>query len=164
VPAIPRIAAWLWLGVGCCAWAAGAPPKVPQSTATPDLRIAHSALLTVDAAPTDDHVAFYIRRSTGQSTLNSSDVTIAVDGKVQSLQRGGDGSYLLPATDLRESGAHAVDITVGHDGIREILSGKLTLPRSTGGSFISEHRQIGWWILNTAIVLIAAIALSRRKS
>jgi hypothetical protein len=26
-----------------------------------------------------------------------------------------------------------------------------------------DHKQVGWWILNIVVVLVAAIALSRRK-
>jgi hypothetical protein len=127
------------------------------------LRIARSALIAVDATPTDDSLALYIKHVADQSAVNGSNVVVTVDGRVQTLSRGSDGSYLLAAADLRDNSSHALEITVSHDGIREILAGQLTLAPTHSGSFISEHRQIGWWILNICVVLIAAFALSRRK-
>lgn len=161
--ALARTGACAWLA--CASFALAAPPPVPkpEPAATPEIRVAHSALLTVDATPTDDSVALYIKRATDQSVVNTSDVVVSVDGRLQTLSRGSDGSYLLPAADLRDKGPHTLEITASHDGIREILSGPLTVPAPQSGSFISEHRQIGWWVLNIAVVLIAAIALSRRR-
>jgi hypothetical protein len=58
-----------------------------------------------------------------------------------------------------------LDIVVGHDGIRELLSGKISAADTSATSnILRDHKQIAWWILNIAIVLIAAIALSRRMS
>jgi len=62
---------------------------------------------------------------------------------------------------------------VTHDGIREVLRAKIAPPAAAtaqtpaaagGGAVSGVHRQIVWWILNIAIVLIAALALSRRRS
>ncbi len=161
--ALARIGACTWLACAFPVLAAAPPAAKPEATGTPETRVAHSALLTVDATPTDDSVALYIKRATDQTAASTSDVVVSVDGRVQTLARGSDGSYLLSAADLRDNGPHTLEITVSHDGIREILSGQLNLPAPRGGSFISAHRQIGWWVLNIAIVLIAAIALSRRR-
>jgi hypothetical protein len=66
--------------------------------------------------------------------------------------------------DLRGEGVKDVDVTVAHDGIREILSGKVSLAEATGGSLLGDHKQMAWWVLNIVIVLIAAMAFSRKKS
>ena len=58
-----------------------------------------------------------------------------------------------------------------HDGIREVLSGTLP-PTATGGAaanagrtgVLGAHKQLAWWILNITVVLIAALAISRRAS
>jgi hypothetical protein len=135
-----------------------------QPAATSGMPIAHSALLTVDATPTDDSLELQIRRVNDKSVVSSEDVTVTVDGKNESLTRGSSGSYQLPIADFRGEGAREVDIVVAHDGIREILSGKVTLPQaSSAGSLFRDHKQIAWWILNIVIVLIAALAISRRK-
>jgi hypothetical protein len=130
-----------------------------------EIPIARSALLTIDATTTDDSVAFLVRRVHDRSIVSGDDVTVTVDGKNEPVTRDSSGSYSLSAADLRGDGTHAVEIIVGHDGIREILSGKVSLPEPTSaGSLFRDHRQIGWWVLNIAIVLVAAIFLSRRKS
>jgi hypothetical protein len=54
---------------------------------------------------------------------------------------------------------------VAHDGIREILTGKVTLPKV--GSTLDlwrDHKQMAWWVLNIGVVLIAVMAFSRRQS
>jgi hypothetical protein len=75
-----------------------------------------------------------------------------------------------------------LDVTVMHDGIRELLQATIPWPKAAapapapaaarapaaaptpGAGGTGVHRQIVWWILNIAIVLIAALALSRRRS
>jgi hypothetical protein len=129
-----------------------------------DIPVAHSALLTVDATPSDDLVALSVRRVHDRSIVSSDDITVTVDGKNETVTRDSNGNYSMPAADLRGDGARAVEIIIGHDGIRELLSGKVALAEpSSAGSLFRDHRQIGWWILNIAIVLVAAIFLSRRK-
>jgi hypothetical protein len=89
---------------------------------------------------------------------------VAVDGKSESVTRESGGGYEVPVNDLRGDGARDVEIIVGHDGIREILSGKVAVAEgASAGGLLRDHKQVGWWILNIVIVLIAAIALSRRK-
>ena len=71
--------------------------------------------------------------------------------------------YELPINDLRGDGARDVDITVAHDGIREIVSGKVVVAEPSTESLLRDHKQVAWWILNIVIVLVAALAFSRRK-
>ena len=72
--------------------------------------------------------------------------------------------FLLPTKDLSD-GPQTLDITVAHDGIREILTGKVALPKSVFGSGMldSSHKQMLWWVLNIGIVLVAVLAFSNRK-
>ena len=55
-----------------------------------------------------------------------------------------------------------------HDGIHELLEGKFTpaaVPARRGIVGLGgNHKQMLWWILNIGIVLVAAIAISRRMS
>jgi len=130
-----------------------------------EIPIARSALLSLSATAADNTVELHIRRVSDQKPVSSDDVTVTVDGKVASVKRAGEGSYVLGRDDLPGDGAQALEVVVGHDGIREVLSGHLTLPESSSaGSLFRNHKQMGWWVLNVIIVLIAAIALSRRKS
>ena len=65
-----------------------------------------------------------------------------------------------------------LEVVVAHDGIREALSGRVTVAAGAPGarnasgapSVLRDHKQLAWWILNITIVLIAAIAISRRLS
>ena len=151
-----------------------APPTAPSERSAqlpqpvqlvPDVAapIAHSALLTVEATETADALQLSIRRASDKSLINSDDVTVAVDGRNQSVTHE-KGVYELPINDLRGDGARDVDITVAHDGIREIVSGKVSMTEaSSASSLFRDHKQVAWWILNIVIVLVAAIAFSRRK-
>jgi hypothetical protein len=136
------------------------PVQLAPNVAAP---IAHSALLNVEGTATADALQLSIRRVSDKSLVSSDDVTVAVDGKNQSVTHE-KGAYELPINDLRGDGARDVDVTVAHDGIREIVSGKVSVTEaSSAGSLLRDHKQVAWWILNIAIVLVAAMAFSRRK-
>jgi hypothetical protein len=129
------------------------------------LPIAHSALLTIDGTATGDSLALRIRHAANQVPIDGKDVTVEVDGKSEPVTPQPDGTFLLSTKDLRGDGERQLDIVVAHDGIREILSGKLTLPKvSTTADLWRDHKQMAWWILNIAIILIAAVMFSRRTS
>jgi hypothetical protein len=134
---------------------------VPNATA----QIAHSALLSVDGTATADALRLNIRRVSDKGLVSSDDVTVTVDGRNQSVTRENAGGYEVPINDLRGGEpARDIEVVVAHDGIREILSGKVALVEGTStDSLLRDHKQVAWWILNIVIVLVAAIALSRRK-
>jgi hypothetical protein len=147
---------------GSPAVAQSAPTAVPAPGSA--IQIARSALLTIDGTPTADTLDLRIHKVSDKSLVASDDVTATVDGKNESVTRVNVDTYQIPVSDLRGDGTHQVEITVPHDGIREILSGKVTLPETgSKSSLLGDHKQIAWWILNIVIVLIAAIAISRRK-
>jgi hypothetical protein len=126
-------------------------------------QIAHSALLSIEATVTADALRLSIRRVSDKSLVSSDDVVVTVDGRNESVTRE-KGDYEVPVSDLRGDAPRDVEITVGHDGIREILSGKVVAAEATSAdSLLRDHKQVAWWILNIVIVLVAAIALSRRK-
>lgn len=140
------------------------PPQAVQLAPDVAAPIAHSALLAVEATATADALQLSIRRVSDKSLVNSDDVTVAVDGKNQSVTHEKGGVYELPVNDLRGEGARDVDVTVAHDGIREIVSGKVSVAEaSSASSLLRDHKQVAWWILNIVIVLVAAMAFSRRK-
>jgi hypothetical protein len=127
-------------------------------------QIAHSALLSIDGTPTADTLRLTIRRVSDKSLVSSDDVTVTVDGRNESVTRANGGGYEVPINDLRGDAARDVEIIVAHDGIREILSGKVAVAEaSSTDGLLRDHKQVAWWILNIVIVLVAAIALSRRK-
>jgi hypothetical protein len=137
----------------------------PKATA----EIARSALLVVQGTAADDALQLTIRRVSDGSLINSNDVTMSIDGKSVAVTHEKPGSsYEVPANDLRGDGsrdsAKDVDIVVAHDGIREVLSSKVAVAEApSGGGLLGRNKQITWWILNIVIVLVAAMAISRRK-
>ncbi len=168
----------LMASVALAAGPAPQAPSAPQPAAGPDqpvllapkgsARIAHSSLLTVDGTATDDSLQLSIRRVADKSAVADGEITVSVDGKNEPVLHGKGGVYEIASNDLRGDGskdnAKDVEIVVPHDGIREILSGKLSIVQgASAGSLFGDHKQIAWWILNIVIVLIAALALSRRK-
>jgi hypothetical protein len=101
------------------------------------------------------------------------DLAVTIDGRSQPATLRPDGTWFVPHPAGAQDGGKSLQITVGHDGIHEVLSGRITMAANTSGSAASgaasvlsssSHKQLAWWILNIVIVLIAAIAISRRMS
>jgi hypothetical protein len=165
---------------------------VAQLAPPPLAPLAHSALLAVDAAPAAGGLVLRVRRATDPTPVVVNDLAVVIDGKSELATARADGSWLVPRPAGAQDAGKAVEVTVGHDGIHEVLSGRLaaaagaSTPAPTGAvsagaaspsaapagaassgaaRLISgSHKQFFWWILNIAIVLIAAIAISRRIS
>jgi len=144
---------------------AAAAADVPPVAAHP-IAVAHSALLNINASVVPDGLMLHILHASNQIPIDGRDVTVTVDGKNQPLTVEPEvGNFLLPTKDLGE-GERQLDITVAHDGIREILTGKVALPKASGfaSSWDSSRKQMAWWVLNIAVVLIAVLAFSKRTS
>ncbi len=143
-----------------------------QPVGAPLVPLAHSALLAVDAAPTAGGLRLRVQRASGQTPLTVNDLSVTIDGKSARATARPDGSWFVARSAGARDAGKTIDVTVGHDGIHEVLSGRLapeagaSASASSGaGSVISRsHKQLFWWILNIAIVLVAAIAISRRMS
>ena len=148
---------------------AGVPAESAADTppaAAPPTPVAHSALLNINASVVPDGLMLHIVHASNQVPIDGRDVTVTIDGKNQPLTVEPEvGNFLLPTKDLGE-GERQLDITVAHDGIREILTGKVALPKagSFTGSWDSSRKQMAWWVLNIAVVLIAVLAFSKRTS
>jgi hypothetical protein len=137
-----------------------------DSTTQAIIPVAHSALLSIDATRTDDGLALHIKHAGNQVPIDGQNVTVSVDGKEHPVTPQPEGTFLLSTKDLPVEGERQLDIVVAHDGIREILSGKVTLPKvgSVATDLWHDHKQMAWWVLNIAVVLIAVLALSNRSS
>lgn len=162
-----RLALWIATVALAAVTAVEAPRTAAADTAPPPtpIPVAHSALLTIKATVTQDGLALQVLHAANQIPIDGRDVTVSVDGKSQPLTAQPEGTFLLSTKDLGADGERQLDITVAHDGIREILTGKITLPKTASATDLwHNHRQMAWWVLNFAIVLIAALAFSRRTS
>jgi hypothetical protein len=136
----------------------------PAAATAAPIPVAHSALLTINATPTQDGLALHILHAGNQIPIDGRDVTVSIDGKDQPVTAEPEGTFLFSTKDLDSNGERQIDITVAHDGIREILTGKIALPKASAASSLwSDHKQMAWWVLNIVIVLIAATAFSRKK-
>lgn len=126
--------------------------------------VARSALLTLTAAPSDHSLALRIARvSDHQPITGPTQVTAALDGHGVPLTAGRDGTYLLSA-DHESEGAHSLAVVVSHDGIRELLTGTVSLPgEQSAFDLLQGHGMFAWWVLNIAVVLIAVLVISRRR-
>lgn len=165
---------WRWaLGIAAIATTAMvATVDVPAASAADappapaPIPVAHSALLTINASVVPEGLVLHILHASNHVPIDGRDVTLTVDGKNEPLTVEPEvGNFLLPTKDIGE-GERQLDITVAHDGIREILTGKVALPKAGGltGSWDSSRKQMAWWVLNIAVVLIAVLAFSKRSS
>ena len=164
---------WLAAGVlACSASVCGPQPHASDSAAAPLTPVAHSALVTLEAGPAAAGLVLRLRHTADQTPLSVTDLTVSVDGRSELAMRREDGSWFVPLSNAAITDDQ-LEVVVAHDGIREVLSGRISVPgaasgsaRNAGGaaSVLGDHKQMAWWILNITIVLIAAIAISRRLS
>jgi hypothetical protein len=173
MPRMSQMRTWPVLGVLACAalWFGPAAAAAPAAF-TP---VAHSALVTLEAQPTPEGLRLRVRRTQGEAPLSVTALSVSVERASVPATQQADGSWLVP---WPKGGAPegGVEVTISHDGIREVLSGKTPAPLSgtagtgsapgagTTGGMLRDHKQLAWWILNITVVLIAAIAISRRMS
>lgn len=129
-----------------------------------------STLVSVEAATlAPDTLTLRIRHATDHSAVVPLEVEAAAAGRNLPVTANTDGTFTVSLQDMKGTPPARLDLLISHDGIREFMSGKLTAPAAgtSGGSaagLLRDHKQMAWWILNIVIVLIAAIAISRRMS
>lgn len=147
-------------------------PLAAEPAAPPLQPLAHSALLTLEGASTAAGLTLRVRPKDAAAPLAISEFSVLLDGTSVPAALRTDGTWFVS----RPAGAVAparLDVTVAHDGIRELLTASLPAAKTgaaaaaapaagTGASGV--HKQIVWWILNVVIVLVAAIAIARRTS
>jgi hypothetical protein len=164
---------WLAAGVlACSALVCGPRLHASESAAASLTPVAHSALVTLEAGPAAGGLVLRLRHTADQTPLSVTDLTVSVGGRSELAMRREDGSWFVPLSNAAITDDQ-LEVVVAHDGIREVLSGRISVPgagsgsaRNAGGaaSVLRNHQQMAWWILNITIVLIAAIAISRRLS
>jgi hypothetical protein len=135
-------------------------PSSPQ----PDSPVARSAMLTLSAAPVDHGLSLQVaRNSDHRPIVGPGRVTVTLDGHSVPVTAQPNGTYLV-STRTESGGAHALGVVVSHDGIRELLTGTVTVPqRRSALDELEGHGMLAWWVLNIAVVLIAVIVISRRR-
>jgi hypothetical protein len=148
---------YLWVAVGVLAGVqASASPQPPP--------IAQSAQVTLTGGVSQAGLTLRARPTLSGAALDVTDLTVSVDGVHVPATRQADGSWIAPLPAARGG---RLEVVVQHDGISEVLSGSLPAPAGSGAALPEGKRarqQLAWWILNITIVLIAALAISRRLS
>jgi len=137
-------------------------PPAPQHGSTV---VARSALLALTAVPSDQSLTLQVSRiSDHKLIVGPGNVTVTLDGRSTPVTAQPDGSYLVSTRD-QDAGAHSLSVVVSHDGIRELLTGTVTVARHTSAlDTLESHGMSAWWVLNIAVVLIAVLIISRRRS
>ena len=148
------------------AGAAACPASAPPQAAP--VEIARSSLLTLSGTSEPSALQLSVRRTAETAPLNVTEFAATIDGKAVAANLTPAGSWSVPLGALG-GGEHRVSVTVGHDGIRELLEGKFTAAAAPAGSsgiagLGGNHKQLLWWVLNIGIVLAAALLISRRMS
>ena len=133
--------------------------------------VARSALVTVDGVTTADTLVLRVLRTADLQPLPGVELTVSVGGHSVPVTARPEGTWAVPLQDLTTKAPAGLSIVVAHDGVREVLDGRLpggaiAAPpsQSAGGASTLIHKQMAWWILNVVIVLIGVIAVSRRMS
>ena len=130
--------------------------------------LTHSALLTLEGAAAPGVLVLRVRSNTPGSALSVSDFRVVLDGKELPVTARADGAWRVPLPADSAAGASQLEVRVTHDGVSEILNAHIALaaaqPAAAPGVLAGAHKQIVWWILNIAIVLIAALVIARRTS
>lgn len=142
-------------------------PGASAAAPAPDTQpLAQSALLIVHASIHGDWLSLNIQRAANDSAVVTKDVSVSVGGHKVQVTGLGNGIYTIPVRQLGSGKQADLDIIVGHDGIREILSGKLTLAAvsTPSSSILGKHTEMLWWVLNIGVVSAAAVFLSKRKA
>jgi hypothetical protein len=168
MPIVCNFSAWLARSALMCA--AATLQAATLQAAEQFAPLAQSAQLTLEGGATPAGLTLRIHAATAAAPVSVTEVSVSIDGASAPAVRQADGSWFVPLPAARTARGGKLEVFVRHDGIREVLSGTIALPaagsaREGGaGAVLRDHKQMAWWILNIAVVLIAAIAISRRMS
>jgi len=157
-----------WTAAGAFAWLGAALAQAPAGSFAP---IAHSALVSIDGRVAGDTLVLRVRRTADQQPLTGAELGVTADGRSVPVTARPQGTWEVPFRDLAAKPPRELSIVVAHDGVHEVLDGRLpgaapAAPAGGSGSVAGTlvHKQMAWWILNIVIVLIGVIAISRRMS
>ncbi len=126
--------------------------------------VARSSLLTLTATPSNDALTLQVIRLSDHHLIGGAGkVTATLDGRPVRLAAEPNGAYLLSLAG-QDGGAHTLGVVVSHDGIQELLTGTVSVPRHPSlFDSLQGHGMAAWWVLNVAVVLVAVLVISRRR-
>ncbi len=131
------------------------------------VQVARSTQLRLEAAIHGGSAVLYVVQRANHAPVDGAGrVTADINGHALPLRADGTG-YAFSLAGL-SAGRQSLQVVVAHDGIRELLSGTITLPKPSpaAGAFslLERHGYGAWWILNIVVLLLAARLIMRRKT
>ena len=128
------------------------------------IQVARSATLELDATVRGRSVVLHVLRNADHTFIDGTGrVAAEIDGHSVQLKPEGTG-YVLSTADL-SGGTHTLQVVVAHNGIHELLTAPLALPKRTDRLALLERHGYGaWWVLNIVVLLLAARLIMRRKA
>ncbi len=150
-----------WLVLGACA---ALPGRVcAAGGASRAVQVASSAQLVLDAEAHPGELVLWITRTRNHAPVTGAgNVTVTLNGhpvKVSAKK----SDYVI-STDGMHGGKQSIAVIVAHNGIRELLTGAVTLPNTPSLLVrLQKHSTWAWWVLNIGVMLLAFRMISRRK-
>ena len=138
-------------------------PAALADSAAASVQIASSAMLVVDASVHKHDIVLHIARAANHAPIEGAgNVTAEIGGDPVPIAARG-ATYVLSTRGLK-GGPHALQVIVAHDGIHELISGTVTLPKPPDRlATLEKHGYAAWWVLNIVVLLLAARLIMRRK-
>jgi hypothetical protein len=106
----------------------------------------------------------HVARTSDHSLIaGPGNVTATLDGHKVPVAAQPNGTYLISTRD-ESAGTHTLGVVVSHNGIRELLTGTVSVRQQQSIlDMMESHGMSAWWVLNIAVVLIAVLIISRRR-
>ena len=156
----PKALAWALLVTGAALLpVAGA----AAGAVSEKVQVASSAQLVLDARTMPGKLELWITRTRNHTAITGAgNVAVRLGGRAAKVSAG-PGDYVVSTNGLH-GGKLPIEVVVAHDGIRELLSGTVTLAQTPGTlERLQKHSTWAWWVLNIGVLLLAARLISRRK-
>ena len=149
----PLLAAWAVLPGRVCA----------VGGATQAVQVASSAQLVLDAEVHPGELVLWITRTRNHTPVTGAgNVTVTLNG--HPVKVSANKSDYVISTDGIHGGKHSIAVIVAHNGIRELLTGAVTLPNTPSMlARLQKHSTWAWWVLNIGVLLLAFRMISGRK-
>ena len=136
--------------------AAASPPA-------PDVQLASSAQLVLQGSIHRRDIVLHVTRAAGGAPIEGAgNLTAQLGGRAVPVAARGT-SYVLSTRGFK-GGPEVLQVIVAHDGIHELLSATVRLPKPPDRlAALEKHGYAAWWVLNIVVLLLAARLIMRRK-
>ena len=138
-------------------------PPAGAHASSPAVQLASSSQLVLDASIQRGEIVLHITHAgSGAPVEGAGNVSVQVSGHPVPVSARG-AAYVLSTRTL-EGGPQTLQVVVAHDGIHELLSGTVRLPKRPDRlALLEKHGYAAWWVLNVVVLLLAARLIMRRK-